>query len=134
MKKPNIHFSTRIQLNMIYLWNFLKIANRAIERTNAIAFFVALLDENITSLLVRRIIPTHLFSRSTSLPLPLFSDSPISRNPRLGFSRQDPRQDKPIEKTKVLHNSCNQFVYNFYPQSILILEECLQKRWNANLI
>ena len=32
-----------------------------------------------------------------------------------------------IRKTKVLNNSCNQFVYNFYPQSILILEECLQK-------
>ena len=37
-------------------------------------------------------------------------------------------------KTKVLNNSCNQFAYNFYPQSILILEECLQKWWNANLI
>ena len=32
-----------------------------------------------------------------------------------------------IRKTKVLNNSCNQFVYNFYPQSILVLEECLQK-------
>ena len=32
-----------------------------------------------------------------------------------------------IEKTKVLNNSCNQFVSNFYPQSILVLEECLQK-------
>ena len=39
-----------------------------------------------------------------------------------------------IGKTKVLNNSCNQFVYNFYPQSILILEECLQKWWDANLI
>ena len=32
-----------------------------------------------------------------------------------------------IGKTKVLNNYCNQFVYNFYSQSILILEECLQK-------
>ena len=32
-----------------------------------------------------------------------------------------------IEKTKVLNNSCNQFVCNFYPQSILVLEECLEK-------
>ena len=32
-----------------------------------------------------------------------------------------------IGKTKVLNNSCNQFLYNFYPQSMLILEECLQK-------
>ena len=32
-----------------------------------------------------------------------------------------------IGKTIVLNNSCNQFVYNFYPQSILILEECLLK-------
>ena len=27
-----------------------------------------------------------------------------------------------LGKTKVLNDSCNQFVYNFYPQSILILE------------
>ena len=32
-----------------------------------------------------------------------------------------------IRKTKILNNSCNQFVYNFYLQSILVLEECLQK-------
>ena len=30
-------------------------------------------------------------------------------------------------KTKVLNNSYNQFVYHFYPQSILVLEEFLQK-------
>ena len=33
-----------------------------------------------------------------------------------------------IEKTKVLNDSFNRFVYNFYPQRILILEEYLQKR------
>ena len=39
-----------------------------------------------------------------------------------------PTLHRPIRKTKALNNSCNQFVYNFYPQSILILEECL-KNW-----
>ena len=33
-----------------------------------------------------------------------------------------------IGKTKVLNNSCNQFVYISYPQGILILEECLRNR------
>ena len=37
-----------------------------------------------------------------------------------------PTFHRSIGKTKELNNSCNQFVYNFYPQSILILEECLQ--------
>ena len=32
-----------------------------------------------------------------------------------------------IRKAKVLNNTCNHFEYNFYPESILILEECLQK-------
>ena len=32
-----------------------------------------------------------------------------------------------IRKTKVMNNSCNQFLYHFYLQSILVLEECLQK-------
>ena len=41
---------------------------------------------------------------------------------------------KSLRKAKVLNNSSNQFVYHFYPQSILIFEECLQKWWNANLI
>ena len=38
---------------------------------------------------------------------------------------------RPIWKTKVLKDSCNQFLYNFYLQSILIWEEylyiCIQK-------
>ena len=53
--------------------------------------------------------------------------TPLSRNPRCptfhGF----------IRKTKVLNNSSNQFIYNFYPQNILVLEECLQKWWNKKL-
>ena len=32
-----------------------------------------------------------------------------------------------LGKTKVLNNSCNEFVYYFYSESILVLEECLQK-------
>ena len=40
--------------------------------------------------------------------------------------RDVPTFHRSIGKTKELNNSCNQFVYNFYPQSILILEECLQ--------
>ena len=38
-----------------------------------------------------------------------------------------PTFHRSIGKTKVLNKSCKQFVYNLYPQSILILEECLQK-------
>ena len=30
-------------------------------------------------------------------------------------------------KTKVLNNSCNQFVSNFCPHSVLVLEECSRK-------
>ena len=45
-----------------------------------------------------------------------------------------PTFHRSIGKTKELNNSFNQFVYNFYPQSILNLEECLQNWWDANLI
>ena len=38
-----------------------------------------------------------------------------------------PTFHRSLRKTKVLNNSCNQFVYHFYPQSILVLEESLQK-------
>ena len=38
-----------------------------------------------------------------------------------------PTFHRSMGKAKVLKNSCNQFVYNSYPQSILILEKCLQK-------
>ena len=41
---------------------------------------------------------------------------------------------RPLRKTKVLNNLFNQFVYKFYPQFILILEEYLLKWWNTNLI
>ena len=34
---------------------------------------------------------------------------------------------KKLDTIVALRDSCNQFVYNFYPQSILVLEECLKK-------
>ena len=52
---------------------------------------------------------------------PLFKDPPLSRNPRYSHPLY------PIRKTKVLNGTYNQFVYHFYPQSILILEKNLQK-------
>ena len=56
------------------------------------------------------------FSRSTP---PLFKDSPF-------LEIQDvPTFYRPIGKTKVLKDSFNQLAYNFYPKSILILEEYL---------
>ena len=61
--------------------------------------------------------PTPTFSRST----PLFQDPPF-------LEIQDvPTFHRSIRKTKVLNNSCNQFVNHLYPQSILVLEECSQK-------
>ena len=54
--------------------------------------------------------PPHLFKNSTFLEI---QDVPT-------FQRF-------IGKTKVLNNSCNRFVYNLYPQSIIVLEECLKK-------
>ena len=57
----------------------------------------------------------------TPLPLP-FSKIPPS------LEIQDvPTFHRFIRKTKVINNSCNQFLYHFYLQSILDLEECLQK-------
>ena len=59
---------------------------------------------------------------------------PFSKIPPILEIHDVPTFHKSIWKTKVLNNSSNQFEYNFYPQSILILEECLQKWWDANLI
>ena len=54
-------------------------------------------------------------------PPPLFKDSHF-------LQIQDvPTFHRSLRKTKVLNNYGNQFVYHFYPQSILVLEECLQK-------
>ena len=60
---------------------------------------------------------------------PPFLDQPPFFKIRSFLEIQDaPTFHRSIGKTKVLNSSCNQFVYHFYPQSILVLEECLQKR------
>ena len=60
------------------------------------------------------------FSRSTQINPPFSKILPF-------LEMQDfPTFHRSIRKTEVLNKSCKQFVYNLYPQSILILEECLQ--------
>ena len=55
-------------------------------------------------------------------PDPLFSKIPSF------LEIQDvPTFDRCIKKPKVLNNFCNQFIYHLHLQSILVLEECLQK-------
>ena len=54
---------------------------------------------------------------------------PFSKIPPFLEIKDVPTFYRPTRKTKVL---INWFIYNFYPQSILILEEYLQKWWNAN--
>ena len=66
--------------------------------------------------LVRGVIPPPFLDQS-----PPFLIFPLSRNPRC------PHLYRFIGKTKVLNNSCNRFVRNFYRQSNLVLEECLEK-------
>ena len=51
----------------------------------------------------------------------------FSKNPSFLEIQDVPTFHRFIGKIKVLNNSCNQFVGNFYTQSILVLEECLQK-------
>ena len=67
----------------------------------------------------------------------LFLDQPpppISKIPPFLEIQDVPTFHMFIGKIKVLNNSCNQFVYNSYLHGIFILEECLQKWWNTNLI
>ena len=52
---------------------------------------------------------------------------PFSKIPPLLEIQDFPTFHRSLRKTKVLNNSCKQFVYHFYPQCILVLEECLQK-------
>ena len=59
---------------------------------------------------------------SRSAPPPLFSKI----SPFLEIHNV-PAFHRFIRETIVLNNLCNQFEYHFYPQSILILEKCLQK-------
>ena len=55
--------------------------------------------------------------------------TPFSKIPPFLEIKDVPTFYRPTSKTKVL---INWFIYNFYLQSILILEEYLQKWWNAN--
>ena len=61
---------------------------------------------------------SHPFTRSTH---------PFSKIPPFLEIQDVPTFHRSIGKTKVLNNSCNQFLYSICPQSILILKECLQK-------
>ena len=62
---------------------------------------------------------------------PPFLDQPpppsFSKIPPFLEIQDVPTFYRPIRKTKVLKDSFSRFVYDFYPQSILILEEYLQK-------
>ena len=58
---------------------------------------------------------------------PFLDQPPFSKIPPSFLEIQDVLTfHRSLRKTKVLNNSCNQFVYHFYPQSILVLKECLQ--------
>ena len=67
-------------------------------------------------------------------PPPFIDQLPFSKIPPFLEIQDVPTFHRFIGKTKVVNNCCNQFVYNFYPPSILVLEECLQARWDVNLI
>ena len=58
---------------------------------------------------------------------PFLYQPPFSKIPPFVEIQDVPTFHRSLRKIKVLTNSCNQFVYHFYPQSILVL-------WNANLI
>ena len=68
----------------------------------------------------------HIVGTGGSLP-PFLGQPPLSKIPLFLKIRDVPTFYGPIRKTKILNDSFNRFVYNFYPQSILILEEYLQK-------
>ena len=52
--------------------------------------------------------------------------TPFSKIPPFQKSKMSPTFHRSLGKTKVLNSSCNQFVYHFYPETILVLEERLQ--------
>ena len=82
--------------------------------------FLLKVSENSAQLVRGVIPPPRLFW--IDQPPPLF----LSKIPPFQKSKMSPPLMS-IGKTKVLNNSCNHlYVYNFYPQSILILKECLQ--------
>ena len=59
--------------------------------------------------------------------LPFLGQLPFSKILPFLEIQDVPTFYRPIRKTKVLNDSFNRFVYKFYPQSILILEEYLLK-------
>ena len=63
----------------------------------------------------------------TPPPPPFLDQLPFSKIFPFLEIQDVPTFHRSIWKTKVLNNSCNQSVYNLYPQSISILVECLQK-------
>ena len=64
---------------------------------------------------------------------PFLGQPPLSMSPPLLETQDSLTFYRPIRKTKVLNESSNRLLCKFYPQSILILEEYLLKRW-TNLI
>ena len=79
-----------------------------------------------------------LYQEQTSLPKPcivgkgghtflFLGQLPFSNIPLFLQIQDVPTFYRPIGKTKVLNHSFNQFVYKFYQQSLLILEEYLLK-------
>ena len=65
---------------------------------------------------------TYIVGKGSHTPPP-----PFSKIPPFLEIQDVPTFYRPIGKTKVLNDSFNRFVYKFYPQSILILEEYLLK-------
>ena len=83
---------------------------------------------NINSFLPNYVFKQNIFAQLVRGVIPPFLDQPPFSKIPLFLEIQDvPTFHMSIGKAKVLNISCNQFAYNFYPQSILILEECLQK-------
>ena len=60
--------------------------------------------------------------------LPFLGQPPFSKISPFPEIQDVPIFYRPIRKTKVLNDTFNRFVYKFYLQSILILEEYLLKR------
>ena len=60
---------------------------------------------------------------TTAPPFSRSTPPPFSKIPRFLEIQDVPNFHRSLRKTKVLKNSCNQFLYHIYPQSILVLED-----------
>ena len=87
----------------------------------AVSFFQKVNDYLITYL------PTFLLTYLLTYFTLFLDHHPFSKIPPFLEIEDIPIFHRFIRKTKVLDNPCNHFVYNSYPQSILVLEEFLQK-------